>query len=65
MEWGSIFECFLEVLVGFWANCIGVTFGAGLMEDVGVRVYDEELRLLEKILYRQLAYHILGISFYR
>ena len=44
MTKGSIFKCFLEVLVGFWANCIGVTFGAGLMENVGVGVYDEKLR---------------------
>lgn len=40
----SIFECLLEVLIGFGTYSVWVSFGAGLMEDVCVGIYDEKLR---------------------
>ena len=33
-----MFECFLEILLGYWANCVLLFFDAGLMANIGIRI---------------------------
>ena len=34
----SIFECFLEILLSYWANCVLLFFDARLVANIGIRI---------------------------
>ena len=38
-----MFECFLEILLRYWADCVLLFFDAGLMAHIGIRIDHEIL----------------------
>ena len=39
----SILECFLEILLSYWTNCILLLLHTGLMANIRIRIHHEIL----------------------